>query len=143
MMDRRVAWGTAAVVATWIAWWGARGGPAGEVVLLQWPAALILLGGYAGHLRAGLVAAALASLGLAGLAASGAVGDWRLVGWSVLVFAVFGLYPFKFIQIREQRHHYYRTLIEYKRGELEALRRKTADADARVRELERRLRGST
>ena len=115
-----------------------RGGPAGAAVALHWPVALVLLFGYAFNLRGGLMAAAAATALAAGLRLSGLVQDWTLVGWQALVFGVFGLYPFKFLQVREQRQHHYRTLIEYKRGELDALKAKVSDVDRRCRELESR-----
>ena len=58
------------------------------------------------------------------------------MGWQVLIYGIVGLYPFKFMQIREQRHHHYRTLIEYKRGEMESLRTRLGDLERACRELE-------
>lgn len=134
-------WGWAAVVVVWIALWGARGGGLGDAVLLHWPVALVLLFGFAFHLKGGLAAAVVSSGAAIALKSAGVIPDWTLVGWQVLLYGLFGLYPFKFIQIREQRHHHYRTLIEYKRGEMEQLRSRLADVDRQVRDLEGRLRG--
>ncbi|MEK7476740.1 MAG: hypothetical protein AAB152_14055 [Candidatus Coatesbacteria bacterium] len=119
---------------------GFQRGPVAQSVLLHWPVAIILLMGYAYHLRGGLVAAGTATLMVIGLRLGGVLGDWTLVGWQVLVYGVFGLYPFKFIQIREQRHHHYRTLIEYKRGETDSLRQKLDEVDRKCRELDQRTR---
>lgn len=119
---------------------GLRGGAVGQSVLLHWPVTIILLMGYAYHLRGGLVSAGAASLLVIGLRLGGVLGDWTLVGWQVLMYAVFGLYPFKFIQIREQRHHHYRTLIEYKRGETDSLRQKLDEVERHCRDLDQRTR---
>lgn len=134
-------WGWAAALLVWIAGWAAAGGAVGAGVLLHWPLALVLLFGFAFNLRGGLAAAVTASAVVIALKIAGTMPDWTLVGWQVLLFGLFGLYPFKFIQIREQRHHHYRTLIEYKRGEMEQLRSRLADVDRQVRELETRVRG--
>ena len=92
------------------------------------------------HRSAAPNAAGVASALIIGLRAGGLLDDWTLVGWQALVYAVFGLYPFKFIQIREQRHHHYRTLIEYKRGEIDSLRQKLAEVDRKCRDLDQRTR---
>ncbi len=131
-------WGLAAALAAWIALMAFRGGPTGAAVALHWPVTLVLLFGYAFDLRGGLLAAAGATALAAGLRAAGLIDTWTLVGWQALVYGIFGLYPFKFLQVREQRQHHYRTLIEYKRGELDALKAKVADVDKRCRELEQR-----
>jgi len=117
-----------------------QGGAVGRSVLLHWPVAIILLMGYMYHLRGGLISAGTATLLLVALRASGVLDDWTLVGWQALVYGVFGLYPFKFIQIREQRHHHYRTLIEYKRGETESLRQKYDEVERKCRDLDQRAR---
>ena len=127
-------WGTG--LALWIALWGSRGGPLGLEVLLHWPVLLILLMGFTLNLRGGLAAAGVASLLAAGLGAAGVIQSWTLVGWQVLIYGIVGLYPFKFMQIREQRHHHYRTLIEYKRGEMESLRTRLSDLERACRDLE-------
>lgn len=134
-------WGLAAALAVWIALMAIGGGAAGASVALHWPVALVLLFGYAFNLRGGLIAAACATLLAGGLKFAGVLDNWTLVGWEALIYGVFGLYPFKFLQVREQRQHHYRTLIEYKRGELDALKAKVAEVDRRCRELETRARG--
>ncbi len=119
---------------------GLRGGGAGQSVLLHWPVTLILIMGYVYHLRGGLIAAGVATAAMVGLRLAHVLDDWTLIGWQALVYGVFGLYPFKFIQIREQRHRHYRTLIEYKRGEMDSLRQKLEDVEAKCRDLEQRAR---
>lgn len=141
MVKPASVWGLAAALAGWIALMAVRGGSAGASVVLHWPVALVLLFGYAFNLRGGLIAAALATLLAAALKVAGVLDDWTLVGWQALIYGIFGLYPFKFLQVREQRQHHYRTLIEYKRGELDALRAKVAEVDRRCRDLESRSRG--
>jgi len=129
-------WSWVAGLVAWILLWGVHGGPLGLEVLLHWPVLLVLLMGFTLNLRGGLAAAGAASFLAAGLAAKGVIGSWTLVGWQVLIYGVVGLYPFKFMQIREQRHHHYRTLIEYKRGEMESLRARLSDLERACRELE-------
>jgi hypothetical protein len=46
------------------------------------------------------------------------------------------------MQIREQRSHHYRTLIDYKRGETVSLKGKLDEADRRCREIESQLRAA-
>jgi hypothetical protein len=139
-MKPQVAWAWAAGILGWIALWGLRGGPLGLEVVLHWPVLLVLIMGYVLNLRGGLAAAGAASLFVAVLGGMGVIPSWTLVGWQILIFGIVGLYPFKFMQIREQRHHHYRTLIEYKRGEMESLKARLADLDHQCRELEQRVR---
>lgn len=139
-MKMNVAWSWAAGLIVWIVLWGVRGGPLGMEVLLHWPVLLILLMGFTLNLRGGLAAAGAASLLAAGLGAAGVIPSWTLVGWQILIYGIVGLYPFKFMQIREQRHHHYRTLIEYKRGEMDTLKSRLGDLDRQCRELEQRTR---
>lgn len=139
-MKPGVVWAWAAGLVAWIALWGSRGGALGLEVLLHWPVLLVLLMGFTLNLRGGLAAAGAASLFAAGLAFAHVIQSWTLVGWQILIYGIVGLYPFKFMQIREQRHHHYRTLIEYKRGEMDSLRSRLADLDRTCRELEQRAR---
>ncbi len=141
-MKPGAVWMWAAGLAVWIGLWGSRGGALGMEVLLHWPVLLVLLMGFALNLRGGLAAAGAAAALAAGLGAAHVIPSWTLVGWQVLIYGIVGLYPFKFMQIREQRHHHYRTLIEYKRGEMESLKKRLAELDRVCRELEQRVRQS-
>jgi len=133
-----VAW--SAFLAVWLLLWGMKGGPSGSSVLLHWPIAAILLSGFIFNLRGGVAASCATAVFVVALRMAGAVDSWTLVAWQVLVYGIFGLYPFKFMQIREQRSHHYRTLIEYKRGETESLRLKLGEIERGCREIEAQLR---
>lgn len=132
----------AAVLVAWMVSWAFVGGMRAVVVLLHWPIALILLAGYVYDLRGGVIAAAACAGLLVLHKFLGDIDSWTVIGWQVLVFWVFGLYPFKFMQIREQRQHHYRTLIDYKRGEIESLEARYAEADGECARIERKLRAA-
>ena len=139
-MKRSVAvTGTIAIVV-WMAVWGRHGQGLSASILLHWPLVPILLWGFTDGLRGGLTAALVSVVYALALAMSGVVASWTLTAWQLLIYAVFGLYPFKFMQIREQRHHHYQTLIEYKHGEVETLQKRYNDIEARCNELEKKVR---
>lgn len=133
-------WLVLAVLCVWLAWRGWAGGPAAAAQLLHWPLMAILVFGYTRDLRGGLIASAAACVVVIALQARGLLAGWSLVGWQLLVFGVFGLYPFKFMQIRVERRHHYRTLIEYKLSEIGGLKERIAELDRRCREIESRVR---
>ncbi|MEK7765857.1 MAG: hypothetical protein AAB368_06430 [bacterium] len=133
-------WVALAALAVWMAFWGTRGEPSASVVLLHWPITAILVFGFTRDLRGGLIASAASTLLALALLARGALPSWSMAGWQLLLYGIFGLYPFKFMQIRSERRHHYRTLIEYKHAELGTLKEKLAEVDGRCREIEARLR---
>jgi len=127
-------------IIVWMLVWGRQGAGLSASVLLHWPLVPILLWGFTDNLKGGLSAALTAVVYALVLAITGVVESWTLTAWQLLIYAVFGLYPFKFMQIREQRHHHYLTLIEYKRGETESLQKRFAEIEGRCNEMEQRVR---
>lgn len=127
-------------ILVWMAIWGRRGEGLSASILLHWPLVPILLWGFTDNLKGGLIAALVSVAYAIVLAVAGLVDSWTLVAWQLLIYGVFGLYPFKFMQIREQRRHHFQTLIEYKRGEIETLQKRYADIEGRCNELEQRVR---
>lgn len=139
-MKRSVAISSTVAVAAWMAIWGRGTTGLATSVLLHWPLIPILLFGFTDNLKGGLAAALVASLNVVMLGALGVVPSWTLVLWQVLVYAVFGLYPFKFMQIREQRRLHYTTLIEYKKGEISSLQKKVTEIDRKCSEIDQKVR---
>ena len=129
------------VLIAWIAIMGAQKGLLAATVLMHWPVALILVLGFLFDLKGSLAGMLVGAIYLGLLRMGGLLDSWSLVGWQVLVYGLFGMYPFRFMQVREERKHHYRTLIEYKRGELDGLRRKMAEVDKQCRETEDSMRG--
>ena len=139
-MKRSIAVAGTIGTVIWILVWGRRGAGLSASVLLHWPLIPILLWGFTNDLRGGLIAALTATIYAVILAAIGAVDSWTLTAWQLLVYGVFGLYPFKFMQIREQRRSHYLTLLEYKRGETDALQNKLSDIEEKCNEIEQKVR---
>jgi len=139
-MKRSAVWGITGLLAAWILFWWWRGSSVSESVLLHWPIGIILVLGYAFDLKGSLLAALAAVLIITVFKLLGMESGWTVIAWQVLICGIMGLYPFKFMQVREQRRHHYQTLIEYKKEELDALRKKLADVDRKCREIETRLR---
>jgi membrane protein implicated in regulation of membrane protease activity len=133
-------WITLAVIAGWMAIWGSRGDPIATGVLLHWPVAGILVIGFKYDIKGGLFAGLGAAILIMAFRLTGVINDWTLVGWQFLVFGFFALYPYKFMQIRTQRRSHFGILTEYKRSEIESLKRKLADLDRKCRDIEQRLR---
>ena len=134
------AWLSIVVLAAWIAILGAQRGLLAATVLMHWPVGLILILGFLFDLKGSLFPMLVGAAYLVALRMGGVLDSWTLVGWQVLVYGLFGMYPFRFMQVREERKHHYRTLIEYKHGELEGLKQKTAEVDRRCRETEELMR---
>lgn len=133
-------WFALAVLAGVLGWCAWRGGPWAGPVLLHWPLLAILTFGYTRDLKGGLIASAAACAVVVALEARGLLGGWVITGWELLILSVFGLYPFKFMQIREERRHHFRTLVEYKLSEIGGLKERTEALDRRCRELEAGMR---
>jgi hypothetical protein len=139
-MKTVTAWIAIIGLIAWIAIMGAQKGLLAATVLMHWPVALILVVGFLFDLKGSLAAMLVGAAYLVLLRMAGVLDSWTLVGWQVLVYGMFGMYPFRFMQVREERKHHYRTLIEYKRGELEGLRKKASEIDRQCRECEDAMR---
>ncbi len=133
-------WIWLAVLAGWLVLGAVRGGVSGISILLHWPIVAILICGYAYDLKGSLAAGCLAAVAMAGCAIAGIITDWTLVGWQFLIYGFFALYPYKFMQIRTQRRHHYTILMEYKRGEIDSLKRRIDGIESKCREFEDGLR---
>lgn len=130
------------VLGGWICLWGLEGISARSALLLHWPMSVILLAGFVFHLQGGLIAACLAVLLGVGLTLGGWLDSWMLLAWQALIYWVVGLYPYKFMQVQEQRRHHYGTLTEYKRGEIAALQSRLEDVSRRCQAVEEQLKAS-
>ena len=139
-MKRSYAISGTIAVLVWMLMWGRGGQGLSASILLHWPLVAILLWGFTDGLKGGLYSALVAAGFAIILTLTGVVGSWTLTAWQLLIYAVFGLYPFKFMQIREQRRHHYQTLIEYKRGEIDVLQKRFSEIESRAKELEQRVR---
>ena len=139
-MKRGMALSGTIGIVFWMLIWGRKGEGLSASVLLHWPLIPILLWGFTDNLKGGLFAALTAVVYALVLGLTGAVGSWTLVAWQLLIYGVYGLYPFKFMQIREQRRHHYSTVIDYKRGEIETLQARYSELEGRCNELEQRVR---
>jgi len=135
-LKRSVAVVGSVLALGWMLLWGRGQNALSATIIFHWPLLLILLWGFTNDLRGGLLVALAAVAVVVGMCGAGWVSNWTLVGWQVLIFGIFGLYPFKFMQIREERRHHYQTLLEYKKGEMGTLEKKLADIDRKCRELE-------
>jgi len=127
-------------VAIWMVIWGRAGTALSITILLHWPLIPILLWGFSDNLKGGLIAGLVGVVYAIILGLTGVTGSWTLTLWQLLVYGIFGLYPFKFMQIREARSRHFATLIEYKKGELETLQNKLGDIDGKCATIEKEVR---